>query len=43
MRRILLVLVLFGVLGSLCAEAYAWKPRLLKKMTKPPLFQKAKM
>jgi hypothetical protein len=42
MRRILSVLVLLGILGSICSEAYAWKPRLLKKMTKPPVIQKDK-
>ena len=42
MRRILSVLVLMGILGSLCTEAYAWRPRLLKKMTKPPVCQKEK-
>lgn len=42
MRRILSVLVLLGFLGSICSEAYAWKPRLMKKMTKPPVIQKHK-
>jgi hypothetical protein len=42
MRRILSVLVLLGLACSMCAEAYAWRPRLLKKMTKPPLCQKQK-
>jgi hypothetical protein len=40
MRRIISVLVLLGILSSVCADAYAWKPRLLRKMTKPPLCQK---
>ncbi len=42
MRRILSIIILFGFLIGFCSDAYAWRPRLLKKMTKPPLCQKHK-
>jgi hypothetical protein len=42
MKRILSIVVLFALLVSFCSEAYAWRPKLLKKMTKPPVFQKHK-
>jgi len=42
MKRILTTVVLFALLVSFCSEAYAWRPKLLKKMTKPTAAQKAK-
>ena len=42
MRRFLSVLVLLSFFGAFCSEAYAWRPKLLKKMTKPPVIQKDK-
>jgi len=40
MRKILSIVVLFGFLVALGSDAYASRPRLLKKMTKPPVCQK---